>query len=329
MATSGTVLFNMTVLDIVTAAFKKIGLNPAEQPLQSVELSDGIQALNLLIKFLQAQNAHLWATTEGTLFLNPFQAGYLLGPGGDHAALTESVIEAKTTADLATSATVIPVNSTIGMLAGDQIGIEIDSYTYNTPNGSFSSNYRHWTTIVSVDSLTQVTITTGIIGAASSGNSIFSYQTGLVRPLRISDVRRKWFAQPGEIALMIYSRQQYFDQVNKAQPGTPIASYYNPTLVDGRMYVWEPTNNVNQYLKFTFYTPLEDAGTQANTISFPVEWLQGIVWLLASFLSPDYNVPKDKSDMIDGKAEAFITQVKEFDEEMTSLNIQPDNTRAS
>src|SRR6185312_12801509 len=85
MATSGTTTYNRTAGEIVTAAFKKLGVQPAEQPLQAFELRDGLETLNMMIKAFQVPGLHLWTETEAVLFLNPGQAEYALGPQGSQA----------------------------------------------------------------------------------------------------------------------------------------------------------------------------------------------------------------------------------------------------
>lgn len=312
MATSGTVLFNMSAGDLVRSAFSKIGVKAAEQELQPFEMQDGLIVLNLLIKSWQAYNAHLWATTEGVVFLNLHQAKYFLGPGGDNATLTTDFISTTLTADAAAAATTLTVESTVGMSVNDFIGVQL------------SNNVRQWSTVVSISSLTQLTIADPLASATQSSNSIFTYTDKLVRPLRLLAARRKYFDQPSEIDMQEYSEQQYFAQVNKNQNGIPNAYYYKPTLNNGELYIWQPTSSVDQYVLFTFYSPLQDVGTQANTVYFPQEWLQGIIYNIAMLLCEDYNVPASKEEMVTKKAVAFFENVIQFDEEMTSLNIQPD-----
>jgi hypothetical protein len=317
MATSGVYVLNKTALQMIQDAFELCGQNAAEQPLQPFEIQNGLTALNSFIKTCQAYNSHLWATDEGVLFLNNAQPSFELGATGDNACFDNDFIPTQTTADTISGATVLLVESSLGMLAGDYVGVQINN------------NLRQWTTIASVNSLTQITLASPLLASTVSGNSVFTYTTKVVRPLRVLDARRKTYAQPDEIALTFFSRQQYFAQVNKNQEGTPISCYYSPELGNGIFYIWQPTSSVNQYIRFTFYRPLQKVTNVTQTLDFPEEWEEGIVWNIASRLSTKYSIPADKKAEIKQQAQEFFENVIQFDEEMTSLNILPDFSRYS
>jgi hypothetical protein len=198
------------------------------------------------------------------------------------------------------------------MLPGDNVGIELDD------------NTRHWTTIVSVDSSVQITITTGIPSESKSGSTVFTFTNLIERPNRVLSCRRKTFADDNEIPVIKWSRDQYFNQVNKVSQGTVVNCYYSPQLTNGRMYVWQTASNVNDFLRFTFERQLEDITAETDNIDFPPEWLQAVIYNLASLLTDDYSVPPAKQASIERKAEIFLDDILGWDEEMTSLNLSPD-----
>jgi len=75
MTVSTSTAFTMTANQIVTRAFKVLGIGTEGEPLTSNMYADGLEDLNLLIKTLGAQD-HLWIRTEGTLATVAGQAGY-------------------------------------------------------------------------------------------------------------------------------------------------------------------------------------------------------------------------------------------------------------
>jgi hypothetical protein len=312
MATSGSVSFNLTALQIINKAFGKIGVKIAEQALQPDEEQDGIDTLNLMIKAWAAQGLHLWAKDEGVLFLDVGKTDYNLGPGGDEATQLDDFIGTTTTGAETALSTIIGVVSTTGMLPGDNVGIELDD------------NTRHWTTIVSVDSSVQITITTGIASISKLGSTVFTFTNLIERPNRILSCRRKTFADDNEIPVIKWSRDQYFNQVNKVSQGTVVNCYYSPQLTNGRMYVWQTASSVNDFLRFTFERQLEDITAETDNIDFPPEWLQAVIYNLASLLTDDYSVPPAKQASIERKAEIFLDDILGWDEEMASLNLSPD-----
>ena len=312
MATSGSVTFTMTALQVINKAFGKIGVKVAEQALQAEETQDGLDALNLMIKSWQAQGLHLWAKDEGVLFLDVGKTDFNLGPSGDEATQLDDFIGTTSTVAKVTSDTVFPVVTTTGMVAGDKVGVELDD------------NTRHWTTIASVDSSVQITITTGIPSASKLGSTVYTFTNLIERPLRILSFRRKTFADDNEIPVRTWSRQQYFNQVNKVSQGTVVNAYYSPQLTNGRLYVWQTASSVNDLVRFTFERALEVIDSTDDDLDFPAEWLEAVIYNLALRLSDDYSTPPAKAQSVAIKAVQFLDDLLGWDEEMDSLNLQPD-----
>lgn len=311
MTTSGTVSFNLTVAQIINKTFSKMGVKIAEQDIQADEFQDGLDSLNMMIKSWAAQGLHLWSKDEGILFLDAGKTDFNLGPSGDEACQFDDFISTTCRLGEIALSTTIAVNSTVGMADLDNIGIQLDD------------NTRHWTTIVSFTA-TSITIATGIPSSSAIGNSIFTFTNLVERPNRILSYRRKTFADDNEIPVITWSRDEYFNQVNKNSQGTVVNCYYSPQLTDGRLYVWQTASSVNDLLRFTFERQLQDVTIGTETIDFPPEWLEAVIYNLAARLSDDYSVPIAKQQFIEQKAEQFLDDLLGWDEEMTSLNLQPD-----
>jgi len=199
--------------------------------------------------------------------------------------------------------------------SGDFIGIELDD------------NTRQWTHIVTVDSATQVRIETALTGAAAIANTVFTFSTLIDRPLRIHDTRRTRISDTSEIDLNKWSQQQYFAQTNKQSTGTPTNFYYDPKLDNGRIYIWQTASSVNQLVKFTFESPIQDFDVATNNPDFPIEWSDALVWNLAARIGHEYNTPLQKMQLIIARATQLKDDMLGWDEELTSLNIQPSRSR--
>lgn len=312
MATSGSVVFNLDAREIVNRAFSKIHVKKAETALEHDEFQDGIDTLNMMIKAWGAQGLHLWTKDEGILFLDPGKSDYNLGATGDEACQFDDFIGTTSTAAKITTDTVFQVADTTGMAVGDFAGVELDD------------NTRFWTTIATVDSSVQITLTAGITSASKSGSTVFTYTALVQRPKRILSYRRKAFGNDNEIPVLSWSRDQYFNQVNKLSQGTVVNCYYSPQLVNGRLYVWQTTSSVNDFIRFTFERPLEDVLIGDDNIDFPSEWLEAIIYNLAFRLADDYVVPPSRVNQIGQKAVQFLDDLLGWDEEMESLDLQPD-----
>ena len=96
------------------------------------------------------------------------------------------------------------------------------------------------------------------------------------------------------------------------------------TTTNGRLYVWQTASSVNDFVRFTFERPLEDIALGTETLDFPAEWLEAIIYNLAARLTDEYDTPPIKMQSVNGKAVQFLDDLLGWDEEMESLNLQPD-----
>ena len=312
MATSGSINFILTGAQLVEEAFSMIGVKRQEQPLEAVELQDGFTTLNLLVKGWQAQGLHLWSKTEGILFLDPAKPSYFLGSTGDEATRADDFINTRITTAALSGASVLVVADTTGMAALDNIGIELDDGT------------RQWTTIVSVDSPTGLTITATLDDDVAVNNTVFTFTTFIERPLRILQARRNTINEEAEIDVIDVSRSDYFGQVNKTSTGTPVMFHYSPQLGNGQIFIWQPTSDVNETIRFTFERNLEDFDVSNDDPDFPIEWSRAIITNLAVELGFKYNVPQAKLSNIKAIADEQLRALLGFDKETAPLQIQPE-----
>jgi hypothetical protein len=322
MATSGTTTgFTITANDIIQAALSIVSERAVEVALTKNEIDDGLKALNRMVKLWQTEGRLLWKLNEGVLFLNPGQQSYKIGPGGDNACLDDDFIQSEISVNANAGAITINIESTAGMQGlidsgvADFIGIELDDGT------------RQWTTIENVNSSTQLQITDNLTANASLTNTVFTYSNTISRPLRVPAVRRSRVGDDTEIDLNKWSRQQYFAQTLKSSSGTPTNFYYSPDLIDGRLYIWQTAESVNQIARFTFEKSIEDFSTSADNPDFPIEWSDALVWSLAARIGYEYEATLQKMQIIEAKAAQYLEDVVGWDQEVTSLNIQPDFTR--
>ena len=311
MTTSSITTLELTGLELITKAFQKLGIRAAETPLEDFEVQDGVSDLNLMLKSWQQQGMHLWLEDEGIIFLEVGKESYLLGPSGNEATLIDDFIGTNTTAAYAANATVIAITSSAGMVAGDFVGVKLDDGT------------RFWTTIFSVNTA-QITLAAKLPSAAAANSTVFTYTTIIQRPLRISSSRRKTYGADNEIPVYSWSRNEYFNQVNKGGTGTVVNAYYSPLLVNGRYYVWQTASSANDYLRISFERPIEIVTDVAQTLDIPSEWFETVIYNLAARLTESYTVTPQKQQLIFGHAEALLESSVGWDEEMESVNIQPE-----
>lgn len=120
------------------------------------------------------------------------------------------------------------------------------------------------------------------------------------RPLKITSMRH--VANSIDTPMIPLTRQEYFDQPNKATSGKPSSFYYDPQggkTATGTLYIW-PTDSAVNSLEFTYLRQFDDFDASANDPDFPQEWLDCLVHNLALKLAPYYGV----TDVADLRLEA-------------------------
>lgn len=311
MATSSTYTFESSQLEIITDALllvRGIGANEGvEEQYLPCE-----RTLNRMLKSWHSKFGLPWLKQEVFVFPASATSMYLLGPASSDAEWcdSEDFVETDLSVAAATSATSLTVDSTTGMAASDRIGIELDDGT------------RDWTTIVSVDSSTTLTITTGLTSAAAVDNSVYTYTTRPQRPLRVLHARRR--VGSNDIPVDVISHEDYHDEVNKSSAGTLTELYYKPTLTSGRLFVWQ-IPGIDEPIGLTVAKPLLDVNETSETLEVPIEWEETVVYNLAARLSPAWgHLDAVKTQELLGQAVRMETELEMHSIDQGSVFLTPD-----
>ena len=197
----------------------------------------------------------------------------------------------------------------------DNIGIKI------------TDNSIHWDTIVSVDSTTQITITTGILTASASGKKVYAYTTKAGRPQKIlSAYRRDINNIDTEVRLI--GENDYYQQSNKSASGPPVEMWYQPTLTTGSLYVW-PVDGGASWDKVVMSAQFlpDDFDISSNNPEFPVEWSNVLVWSLAAELASEYGVTENEQARLWKISEFKLSELLDFDIENADVSFAMDYRR--
>ena len=317
---SGSVDFNQTRNEIVTDSLILLGTIEQGETPSAEDNTYAIRQLERMVKHWQGQGIHLWSRREGTLFVTPAQAAYELGPSSsDHAAEDSEIVRTTLSGAEASGQTVISVTSSTGMAASDKVGIVLDDDTL------------HWTTIVTVDSSTQITITVATTGAAASGNLVYAYTNDLARPLRIVDVRRRDESNDQDTPIIVQSHEEYYRLPNKAIDGETNIVYYHPEHRNARgtVYLWPRPNSVARTMRLSCLLPLQDFDVAGNNADLPTEWLDTIVWNLSKRLLPKYGAAGQASgQMIVQSGTIMLNEMLNWDQEPESIYFAPNLTHS-
>lgn len=316
--TSGTYTYTQSTDKIIRRALRLLNAISAGETPAAQDESDCLDTLNAMTKAWMADGIHVWAEITGTIFLQPAQIQYQLGVGSpDRAAQTWT--QTSLTADVAAAATSLPVASIAGISNGDQIGVQLES------------GVNYWTTVSGAPSGNTVTLAAGLPSAAAASALVFDYAVPLMRPLRVPAARRYNYQPTGgspiETPVIMMSRIDYANLPNKNTPGIVTQAFFDPQMGNNSysqpgvalMNVWPaPSDNTNA-LKFTAQRPLQDFDSLANVPDFPQEWLLALGWGLALEMTPEWDVPPERYQMIAAGAARTKAVVSGWDREQESV----------
>jgi hypothetical protein len=300
MTTSGSTSYNPELYTILKGALRLVKAYPAHDEPRPEDVESALEALNLLLKSWQAEG-FLWLKQWATLFLEKDQIKYAL-PGAKCAA---TYAETTLSSDEETGQTVLSVTSSAGMTAADVVGIALDAGTW------------HWTTIVSVDTTTQITVTAGLPSAAASGRPVVAYTTAIKRPTRI-DFPFARIYQGSDIPLVDekpISRKEYAALPSKDSSGTPIKIYYDPQISTGYLYVWPAASDCRDQLIFTCDRPIEDMLNDVDNFDVPQEQLIRVKYALALELATEFSLPQQDFAMLSARYADLDRRLSAFDTE--------------
>ena len=311
MALSASKDFTVTRSDIIAAALRRLGVYDAGEAIPGEETTSAAMALNLMVKEWSARGIDVWLRDEVTLFLQNDTKLYSLGT--THSILSYN--ETTTTAAVAALGTVIPVTSSAGMAGSDNIGIKL------------TDNSIHWDTIFSVDSTTQITLTTGILTAAASGKKVYAYTTKAGRPQKILSAYRR-DTNSIDTPITMIGESDYYQQSNKGSSGPPVEMWYQPTLTTGSLYVW-PVDGGASWDKIVMSAQFmpDDFDISSNNPEFPVEWSNVLVWSLAAELASEYGVMEKEQARLWKISEFKLSELLDFDVENADVQFAMDYRR--
>ena len=291
MATSGTRVLTRTRDEIILSALRLLGLIKPGGHVDHGEMIDwGAEAFNEMITNWQNEGLGLWLKDDATLYMQKGTATYNIGPSGDHCTL--SAVETTVDGAVDSGESAIDVDSITGVSDGDTIGVELDS-------GSFQ-----FTTVNGTPSGSTITLTAALTGDVADGAFVFAYTDKVARPLEIGDIRA---VQPDDTELQLgdpISRNEYMGFADKTSTGSPHKVHYHPSLTNGKLFSWQPPDDVEKRLRFTVKLPIEVFATASDNPAFPQEWFKVLRYNLASDLGMEHHEHVDPQRLLMIKAEA-------------------------
>ena len=306
MAISNSKNYSITAAEIVEDAFINLGVYDSGEAISGEDIKTAMRRLNLMSKEWVADGADIFLRTESILFLQPNTQSYALTT----AEITDTITgETTLSAAEASGQTVISVTSSTGMTAADRIGIKMDDNTI------------HWTTIVTVDSSTQVTITVATDDDAASGNKVYAYTTKSDKPNKLLYAYRRDI-NDFDTEVTITGENEYRRQSNKKSDGPPVEVWFNPqgNQSTAKLWVW-PDNGGKNWDKLVLIAQHypDDFDANANSPDFPSEWGNALGWGLTAELGSGYGLTEEEQAKNWKIAQHKLNKVLDYDVENASV----------
>lgn len=331
MTTSNDTTFTSTGNQIITDAYSHIRVKQNGQNITAPDRAFAENLLNGLLKSWQRDGLHLWKETEGAVFLEKGRRTYTLGnqntlvltPGDD--AIAGNIVHA-------TKEDWIPTTTTAAQTAGNNT-VVIDSLTAYSgetldTQGTLNVGVKNvngdleWFTTTSIVTLT-VTLSANLAFDVDSGASVFIYRTEMDKPLKLMRENiRLWQEANYELPLNLLAFTDYNLLPVKNETGTTVQAYYQPNIDNGTLTIWPTADNVSNVVLFRYQAEF-DIFDGTRTQDLPNEWIRPLTWALAAELGPSKGVPLPRQQQLDSRAYSLKQEVLEWDQDESSLFIQP------
>ena len=188
------------------------------------------------------------------------------------------------------------------MAALDEIGIET------------TGNTLFWTTIVSVDSSTTLTITAGLDADANGSNNVYTFTNRAERWRKILNCVITTDNNV-ETPVEVIARQDWTDLSIKETSGRVNQVYWKPLWKTAELFVWTQTDDETDYLHLWVQRQIEDMDDDADDFDLPNEWYLAIAYNLALYLSPKFGVSDKTFNRIAGIAQQVLIDAESDDTE--------------
>ena len=317
MATSGN--YNSTFTrDTILEDAAEIGgiLDPEGGELSARQKVRLCRYLNNMIKSWQADGMQVWIRKLVGIFLQRNQGTYTFN--WEQSQYSSQIFNGRyiQTNLVSGSGTTINITSTQGMsvlssLSGTNTFIAIER-----TNGTY-----HYSNIVSIDSNTQLTISSG--GTDYLVGGYVYYYTDLAP--RLSRIYAGYVRSPQgfDTPVRIITRDEYNLFGVKTTPGQSVQVFYDMGWPTASLRVY-PTLNVNGYLLFLEgMFPFQVFTEPSDMPDFPEEWINAIVYGLAEEIAFRYGMDEKRLAAVAQKAKYWRDMALGMSQE-NSIYMQPE-----
>lgn len=126
-----------------------------------------------------------------------------------------------------------------------------------------------------------------------------------------------------KVPMEIVARED-FNILPRNSNGIPIKVNYQPFINYGTISIWPtPDSTKTATITLVYQRPFQYFTTGTETMDFPEEWYNAIIYKTAVLLAPEWGIPLQDRQMLMTEAKQYIDDALENGQEDASLFIQP------
>lgn len=133
--------------------------------------------------------------------------------------------------------------------------------------------------------------------------------------------------QDGSSIDMEIEARQDFNIYPSSSSGTPLKVNYQQFINYGVLSFWPaPTSSNTATVTLVYQRPFQYFTTGTETLDFPEEWYNAIIYTTAVLLAPEWSVPLPDRQALKAEAKEYVEMAKETGQETGSFFVQPERS---
>ena len=301
MSTSNSYNYSLLASELIESAMEPLGAAQGGEPLEAEDSATALRVTNMMVKALQMK-LNIWKRKTASITLVSGQNSYTIGQKSKGSSTSTSA------GNLVDSGANFDTDNV-------QVGDTVKNLTDSTS-----------TTVSAVTSTTELALTDDIFTSGES-YEITDADVSAPRPLKILECNRK-DSSGNEITMPKLTRNEYENLSNKTTSGPPINYHYDPSRVNGTLYIWQSPDATavsTWTIEIVYQAPIEDLDSLNDTIEVPSENLEALSINLAYRLSSRFGgLTIGEKELLRKDAKDALDDAEGFDQEQGSIFVVPE-----
>lgn len=129
-----------------------------------------------------------------------------------------------------------------------------------------------------------------------------------------------------KIPMEIVAREDY-NILPTSSSGTPLKVNYQQYVNYGVLSLWPtPASTNTSTVTFVYQRPFQYFTSASDTMDFPEEWYNALIYTTAVLLAPEWSVPLQDRQALRAEAKEYVAAAEDTGQETGSFFVQPQRT---